>query len=66
MRNTIPTRKQTLLQGYSDIMAKSEYHKGLKARENFERTMTALFRVKKSDLKEKSKPERKRDKPGKD
>jgi hypothetical protein len=37
-----------------------EYIKGKKAREQFERTMTALFQVKKSDLKEKPKPERKK------
>jgi len=45
---------------------KPKYRQGAKERENFERTMTALFRVKKSELKEKPKPIRKQDKPGKD
>jgi len=35
---------------------KCEYDKGPNARENFERTMAALFQVKKADLKEKPKP----------
>jgi hypothetical protein len=45
---------------------KTKYQDTPKARENFERTMTALFRVNKSELKKKPKSERKQDKPGKD
>lgn len=47
---------------------KPKYNKGQKVREEFERSMTALFRVKKSklrvkksELKEKPKPTRKQD-----
>jgi len=47
-------------------MKNLSYNNGPKVREKFERTMTALFRVKKSELKEKPKPERKQEKPGKD
>jgi hypothetical protein len=39
---------------------KHEYHEGPKVREDFERTMKALFQVKKADLKETPKPKRKR------
>jgi len=35
---------------------KPEYRKGPEIREEFERTMAALFQVKKSELKEKRKP----------
>jgi len=45
---------------------KHEYHEGPKAREKFEKGMTALFRVTKTMLKERPKPVRKQDKPGKD
>jgi hypothetical protein len=38
----------------------------VKQRENFERTMAALFQVKKSELKEKPKPERKKKEASKD
>jgi|HubBroStandDraft_6_1064221.scaffolds.fasta_scaffold1841318_1 hypothetical protein len=34
---------------------KTEYHEGPKARDNFEKGMTALFQVKKSELKDKPK-----------
>jgi len=44
---------------------KREYRKDPKVRDEFERTMRALFRVKKSELKEKPKPERKQDKSSK-
>lgn len=37
---------------------KPESHKGLKAREAFERTMTALYRVPKTAIKNKPKPMR--------
>ena len=35
---------------------KPEYHEGQKARENFERTMAALFRVPKDAVKKPEKP----------
>ncbi|MGC2161220.1 MAG: hypothetical protein WA634_04870 [Silvibacterium sp.] len=44
-----------------------EYERGAKAREHFERTMTALFRVPKDTAKKPQKPERKDEKkPSKD
>lgn len=39
---------------------KHEYDKGPKAKEEFERTMAALFQVKKSELEKKPKPEHKK------
>jgi len=47
---------------------KQEYCKGKEARESFEKTMAALFQVKKSELEKKSKlePERKDDTASKD
>jgi hypothetical protein len=36
-----------------------KYHEGKKAREDFERVMTALFQVRKSEMKGKPRPERK-------
>jgi len=45
---------------------KREYHEGPKVRENFERTMKALFRVPKDTLKKPEKPERKEPKASKD
>jgi hypothetical protein len=45
---------------------KTEYQEGPKARDDFEKGMTALFRVPKAALKEKPKPERKQSKTGKD
>jgi hypothetical protein len=39
---------------------KNEYHQGPKVREDFERTMKALFQVRKADLKTAPKPKRKR------
>lgn len=45
---------------------KREYNKGPQARENFERTMTALFRVPKDTAKKPQKPARKAKKAGKD
>jgi hypothetical protein len=41
---------------------KPEYHKGQRARSEFERTMTALFRTPKPAPKEKPKPMRKDEK----
>ena len=35
---------------------KTQHHEGKDTRTKFERTMTALFQVKKSELKEKPKP----------
>jgi len=45
---------------------KPEYRKGQEEREKFERTMAALFQVKKSELKEKPKPEHKKSEASKD
>jgi len=45
---------------------KSEYHKRREAREKFEKTMTALFQVKKSELEKKPKPEHKKQEASKD
>jgi hypothetical protein len=44
-------------------MKKTEYQEGPKAKENFERTMTALFQVKKSGIvkKIKNKPKKGKD-----
>jgi hypothetical protein len=39
---------------------KPEYRKDQKEREKFERTMAALFQVKKSELEKKPKPEHKK------
>jgi hypothetical protein len=47
-------------------MKQPECHEGPEALKRFEQGMTALFQVKKSDLKEKPKAERKQDTPGKD
>ena len=47
-------------------MKQHEYHEGPKVREDFERTMKALFKVKKADLKTPPKPKRKRKTAGKD
>jgi len=46
-------------------MAKHEYHEGPEARENFEKTMAALFRVPKTAVKKTEKPAPKK-KAGKD
>jgi hypothetical protein len=43
-------------------MRSSDYQEGAKAREAFERIMTALFRVPKQTLKEKPKPKHKDEK----
>jgi hypothetical protein len=43
-------------------MKKPKYHEGPRARKQFERTMTALFRVKKTELAEKIKNKTKKGK----
>ena len=45
---------------------KREYEQGQTARDRFERTMAALFQVKKSELEKKPKPERTKKETSKD
>lgn len=49
--------------GYPSAMKKTEFNEGPKAKEKFDRTMTALFKVSKTELVEKIK---KKSKKGKD